>query len=124
MSNIRFYRCKVCGNIMAMLSKNGETKVCCRQNMTVVEPNMSNGEFEKQIPVVTRENGIIHVTVGATLHPMLPEHYIEMIAIDAGKKTETAYLAPGLEPRVDFADIGSGTVYEYCSVHGLWKTEF
>ncbi len=124
MANIKFYRCKVCGNIMVMLLKNGETKTCCEQNMTVVEPNTTEGTNEKHIPVVTKDNGIIHVTVGETLHPMLPEHYIEMITIDAGKKTEIAYLAPGLEPKVDFANIGSGTVYEYCSVHGLWKADF
>ena len=124
MPNIRFYRCDVCGNIMVMLLKKGDKKTCCEQYMTIVEPNTMDGTGEKHVPVVVRDKGIIHVMVGAVPHPMLPEHFIELIAIDAGKKTEIAYLAPGLEPKIDFADIGSGTVYEYCSVHGLWKIDF
>ena len=124
MPNIKFYRCSVCGNVMVILLKSHDSKVCCDQQMIPVEPKSTDGTDEKHVPVVSRENGIIHVAVGETLHPMLPEHYIEMVAIDAGKKTEVAYLAPGLEPKVDFADIGSGTVYEYCSVHGLWKADY
>jgi len=124
MPNIRFYRCDVCGNIMVMLLKKGDKKTCCEQYMTIVEPNTTDGAGEKHVPVVVRDKRIIHVMVGAVPHPMLPEHFIELMAIDAGKKTEIAYLAPGLEPKIDFADIGSGTVYEYCSVHGLWKTDF
>jgi superoxide reductase len=124
MPNIRFYRCNVCGNIMVMLVKKGEKKTCCEKVMTVVEPNTTDGADEKHIPVLKRENGIIHVTVGSIPHPMLPEHYIEMITIDAGAKTEIAYLAPGLEPKVDFADAGTGTIYEYCNIHGLWKIDF
>ena len=124
MPNIRFYRCDVCDNIMVMLLKQGDHKTCCEQYMTILEPNTTDGTYEKHIPVISRDNGIIHVAVGATLHPMLPEHYIEIITVDAGAKTEIAYLTPGMEPKADFTDNGSGTVYEYCNVHGLWKFDF
>ena len=124
MPNIRFYRCDVCDNILVMLLKKGNKKTCCGQFMTVLEPNSTDGADEIHIPVISRDNGDIHVKVGATPHPMLPEHYIEIITIDAADKTEIAYLAPGKEPKADFTDNGSGTVYEFCSVHGLWKFDF
>jgi superoxide reductase len=124
MPNIRFFRCDVCDNILVMLLKNEDHKTCCEQYMTVLKPNSTDGAGEKHIPVISRNNGSIHVVVGETQHPMLPEHYIEIITIDAAEKTEIAYLSPGSEPMADFTDNGSGTVYEYCNIHGLWKFDF
>ena len=55
---------------------------------------------------------------------MLPEHHIEWIVLDTGEKTEIVYLKPDMEPKTEFADISSGTVYGYCNLHGLWKADF
>jgi len=124
MQNIIFYRCNTCGNIMALLKNTSESRNCCEQNMTKLEPNTTDGAKEKHIPVVTKATGKLQVSVGSVLHPMLPEHYIELIALDSDKKTDIVYLAPGIDPKAEFADVESGTVYAYCNVHGLWKTEF
>lgn len=45
--------------------------------------NKVDASLEKHVPVVIKENGKIRVEVGSTLHPMLPEHYIEWIALVA-----------------------------------------
>lgn len=124
MPNIAFYRCKVCGNIMVLFLHGRVMRDCCDREMTKLEPNTTDGAKEKHLPVVTRENGSLHVDVGADLHPMMPEHYIEMIAMDTLNSTEVSYLKSGMEPKADFKDVGAGTVYEYCNVHGLWKVEF
>jgi Desulfoferrodoxin len=55
---------------------------------------------------------------------MLPEHHIEWIALVSGDKAELKFLKPGEEPKAEFAEVESGTVYEYCNLHGLWKAEF
>ena len=34
------------------------------------------------------------------------------------------YLKPGDKPEADFHLVEHGTVYAYCNLHGLWKTEF
>ena len=124
MSDIVFYRCEICGNIVALLKNGGGTLTCCGQAMTKLEPNTTDGAKEKHVPVITRENGKINVAVGSTLHPMLPEHHIEWIALVTGDKTEIVYLKPGMEPKAEFAEVKSGTVYEYCNLHGLWKADF
>jgi superoxide reductase len=54
---------------------------------------------------------------------MLPEHHIEWIALVTDEKVELVYLKPGMEPKAEFAEVSSGTVYEYCNLHGLWKAE-
>ena len=94
---------------------------CCEQAMTRLAPNTTDGAKEKHLPFITKENGKIKVTIGSTLHPMVPEHHIEWIAVDTGEKTEIVYLKPSMEPKAEFADASSGTVYEYCNLHGLWK---
>lgn len=124
MTKIDFYRCERCGNIVALLKKGGGTLACCGQAMTRLTANTSDGAHEKHVPVVTRENGKLRVQVGSVLHPMLPEHHIEWIALVSGERLEFHYLQPGEQPVAEFDDAKSGTVYEYCNLHGLWKADF
>ena len=124
MSNMIFYRCGVCGNIVTLLKNGGGTLVCCGQPMTKLEPNTTDGAKEKHVPVIAKENGKIKVAVGSILHPMLLEHHIEWIVMDTGEKTEIVYLKPGMEPKAEFAEVKAGRVYEYCNLHGLWKADF
>ena len=124
MSIIDFYRCEKCGNIVALIKKGGGTLTCCGQAMTKLEANSTDAAKEKHVPVVTKEDSKIKAAVGSTLHPMLPEHHIEWIALVADDKVELKYLKLGEEPKAEFAEVKSGAVYAYCNLHGLWKTEF
>ncbi len=124
MSNVTFYRCEVCGNMVAQIKNGGGTLTCCGQAMTKLEANSTDAAQEKHVPVVTRENGKLKVAVGSVLHPMVPEHHIEWIALATDDKVEIVYLKPGMEPVAEFNEVASGTVYEYCNLHGLWKTDF
>lgn len=124
MSNVKFYRCEVCGNIVALLKEGGGTLSCCEQEMTLLKANTSDGATEKHVPVVVKEDGEIKVSVGEVIHPSLPEHFIEWIALVTDDNIQLTYLTPGMIPVVEFPEVKSGTVYEYCNLHGLWKTEF
>lgn len=124
MSNLIIYRCEVCGNIVTLLKNGGGKLVCCGQAMTKLEPNTTDGANEKHVPVITNENGLMKVAVGSVLHPMLPEHFIEWIILTTGETTEIRYLKPGMEPKAEFTEVSSGTIYEYCNLHGLWKADF
>ncbi|HML48505.1 MAG TPA: desulfoferrodoxin FeS4 iron-binding domain-containing protein, partial [Clostridia bacterium] len=44
-----FYRCEVCGNMVALIKKGGGTLVCCGEDMTKLEANTSDGAKEKQL---------------------------------------------------------------------------
>jgi superoxide reductase len=124
MSNVNFYRCEHCGNIVAMINNGGGTLSCCGSAMTLLNPNTTDAVQEKHVPAVMKEDGKIKVTVGSVLHPSLPEHHIQWIALVADDKVQLTYLQPGMEPKAEFTEVASGTVYEYCNLHGLWKTEF
>ncbi|MBQ2650731.1 MAG: desulfoferrodoxin Dfx, partial [Clostridia bacterium] len=53
------------------------------------------------------------------------EHYIQWIAVETEKGIQLKKLNPGEKPTALFAlaDDKAIAVYEYCNLHGLWKTE-
>jgi superoxide reductase len=102
MSNVTFYRCELCGNIVAKVKDGGGTLTCCGQAMTKLEANSTDASQEKHVPVITKEGGKIKVTVGSVSHPMTAEHYIEWIALVSDHKTEIVYLQPGMAPKAEF----------------------
>jgi len=124
MKEFEIYRCKVCGNMVLLVKKGGGTLTCCGENMEKLEANKVDASLEKHVPVVIREDGRIRVEVGSTLHPMIPEHYIEWIALVSGDRVEFKYLEPGEDPIAEFEDAELGTVFEYCNIHGLWRKDF
>ena len=119
-----FYRCEHCGQIVAIVKKTGVPIVCCGKPMTEIVPGTTDASVEKHVPVYTVENGIVTVTVGSVEHPMLPEHYIEWIALKTTGGNQRKVLKPGDAPKACFA-ICEGdeveAVYAYCNLHSLWK---
>ena len=124
MFEVMFYRCNVCKNMVALLHNGGGTLSCCGQDMMKLKANSTDAAQEKHVPAITKENGKIKVAVGSTLHPMLEEHHIEWIALVSESKVEYRFLKPGMEPKAEFNEVDSGTIYEYCNLHGLWKADF
>jgi superoxide reductase len=124
MSKVIFYRCDECDNIIAQIKEGKGTLVCCDKAMKRLDANTTDAVQEKHVPDIKKEDGKIKVTIGSILHPTLPEHYIEWIALVTEDKVQLTYLQPGLEPKAEFEEVEHGTVYEYCNIHGLWKADF
>lgn len=122
-TNVAFYRCEVCGNIVSLINNGGGQLVCCGQPMKKLQANITDGAKEKHVPVATRKDGKIYVQVGSVNHPMTEEHYIQWIAVVSKNSTERISLVPGDEPKAVFVDKEDVEVYEYCNLHGLWKIE-
>jgi superoxide reductase len=118
---VEFYRCELCGNMVALMKNGGGTLVCCGQDMKKLNANTTDAAQEKHVPAISKADGKIEVAVGSTLHPMLAEHYIEWIALVTEDKVEIKFLKPGEEPKAAFNAVESGEIYEYCNLHGLWK---
>ena len=120
----KFYKCNHCGNVIEKVVDSKVPVVCCGEKMQELIPNTVDASGEKHVPVVTRlDDCRIKVEVGSVPHPMLPEHFIAFVYVE----TENGGI------RVDLKDepvaevyVGSSkpvAVYEYCNLHGLWKTE-
>lgn len=121
---VKYFICEHCGNIVEKIVDSGVPVVCCGQPMKEMIPGSVDAAVEKHVPVCTKEGNVIHVTVGSTEHPMLPEHYIEWIAVQTASGMQRKMLKPGEAPKADFC-ICDGeevqTVFAYCNIHGLWK---
>lgn len=120
----RYFRCKHCGNIIAMVQDKGVPIVCCGQKMTELVPGSSDGAAEKHVPVIEMDGNIVTVTVGEAVHPMLEVHFIEWISLQTKEGSQIKYLKPGEAPKAAFALCEGDELeaaYAYCNLHGLWK---
>lgn len=122
---MKFFICEHCGNIIEYVKSTGVPVMCCGQKMTELIPGTSDGAHEKHVPVVTINGDTVVVEVGSVEHPMVEAHYIQWIAIETTHGSQRIYLTPDDKPRAEFklAD-GEAFVaaYEYCNLHGLWKS--
>ena len=121
---MKFYRCEHCGNIITFVHSAGVPVMCCGQKMTELVPGTTDGAAEKHVPVVEVQGSTVQVKVGCVEHPMLPEHFIQFIAIETKHGSQIKYLQPGEKPQASFV-LADGdqlvAAYEYCNLHGLWK---
>ena len=123
--NTKFYICRTCGNIIQKIHDSRVPVMCCGKKMEALEPNTVEASGEKHLPVVTLEDGVVKVNVGAADHPMAEEHYIEWVYLQTENGGQRKDLKPGDEPNVTFSlhNDKAVAVYAYCNLHGLWKTE-
>ena len=120
----KFYRCRHCGNVIVKFVDSTVPVVCCGEKMEELTPNTSDGSGEKHVPFVTRLNDCrIKVQVGSVAHPMLPEHHISFIYVENDNGGIRIDLKDKPEAEICTCSGKPVAVYEYCNIHGLWKTE-
>ena len=91
-------------------------------------PNTTDGAMEKHVPAVEKtahgSGYSVSVKVGSVEHPMLPEHYISMIAAVDGDTVTMKFPKPGEKPELKtFCRSEKVEAYEICNLHGFWKGE-
>lgn len=121
---MKFYRCKHCGQIIAIVKKTGAPVMCCGEKMEEIIPGTVDASLEKHVPVIEVEEGKVKVMVGSVEHPMSEEHYIEWIAVQTTSGNQRKSLKPGDKPCACFHMCKKDevlAVYAYCNLHGLWK---
>lgn len=121
---MKFYKCKHCGQIVAIVKKTGVPLVCCGEKMEELVPGTVDASLEKHVPVVNVKGNLVEVSVGSVAHPMAPEHFIEWVSIQTKFGNQRKQLNPGDEPKVVFPLLDGDevlAVYAYCNLHSLWK---
>ncbi|MGN6710440.1 superoxide reductase [Anaerocolumna jejuensis DSM 15929] len=121
----RFFKCKHCGNIVTFFYESGAPLTCCGDKMEELVANTTEAATEKHLPVVEREGNTVTVCIGSVEHPMTEEHSIQWIYLETSKGLQARFLNPGEKPKAVFvlSDEEPVAAYEYCNLHGLWKTE-
>ena len=123
---VKFYICETCKNIITKIVDSKVPVVCCGKPMKELVPGAVDGALEKHVPAVTVDGKTVKVQIGEVIHPMLPEHYIQFIALETKQGYQIKTLKAGDEPKAEFV-LADGdeavAVYEYCNLHGLWVKE-
>lgn len=123
---MKYFICEHCGNIVEFVKETGVPVMCCGQKMTEMVPGTTDAALEKHVPVVTVDGDKVTVEVGSVEHPMVEEHYIQWIAIETTRGTQRVKLEYTDKPRAEFK-LAEGesfvAAYEYCNLHGLWKSD-
>ncbi len=120
----KFYRCAECGAILeAITPQCCDELYCCGHETQLMRANELSDLREKHMPIVTRCDKSLTVSVGGTLHPMSSEHSILWIEVKSKYRTRRVMLKKGDDPVVTFKiPINIPVkVYSYCNKHGLWK---
>ena len=120
----KFYKCNHCGNVFEKVVDSKVPVVCCGEKMQELIPNTVDASGEKHVPVVTRlDDCRIKVEVGSVAHPMTSEHHISFIYVETENGGIRVNLKDKPEAVVCVCSEKPIAVYEYCNLHGLWKTE-
>lgn len=120
----QIYKCSICGNVTEVLHTGVGQLVCCGQPMELlIEKNSDEGQ-EKHIPVITKTENGVTISIGSIPHPMEENHFIEWIEINTlDGKSGKKFLKPNEKPEAFFqtkSEIESARAY--CNIHGLWKS--
>lgn len=117
------YRCAKSGATFEVLTPGTEVE-CDGKPLELLVENTTDAAKEKHVPVIEKIEGGYKVTVGGVEHPMLENHYIQWIELQAGADIMRHELKPGEKPVAVFkTDAEHVTAREYCNLHGLWKSE-
>lgn len=120
---MKFYKCTMCGNIIAYAEHPGCDVMCCGKPMEEIVPGITDAAVEKHVPVVSKDGDTVKVSVGSVYHPMLEEHYIKWVALETVSGVQFKTLKPGTDPVVSFSLLPGEEVVScvaYCNLHGLW----
>ena len=120
----KFFICRHCGNIIALIRDRGVPIVCCGKKMQEIVPGSFEASHEKHIPVYEIQDHVVHVTVGSQEHPMTREHYIQWICLETEHGIQYAHLNPDDKPKAKFALCEGDevrAVYAFCNQHDLWR---
>lgn len=119
---LQIYKCEICGNIIQVLFGGAGSIVCCGEEMKLQHVQHDTNELgEKHNPKIEERDGKRYVHVKT--HPMINEHYIQLIQVQTRDKNEfyTKYFYPDETPELDITFFSDDmNAYEYCNIHHLW----
>ncbi len=123
--NQKFFICEHCKNLVGMIENKGVPLMCCGENMKELVPNTVDASMEKHVPVITKTNIGINVSIGSEEHPMTSEHNISFVYVETKLGGQRKCFPLGSKAVAEFAfiDDEAVAVYAYCNLHGLWKKE-
>ena len=120
---MKLLKCKHCGLVLELIYNHQDP---CLERFEEIYPNSTSASTEKHEPVAHVDQGILKVRVASVPNPMEDEHCITSIFVVYDQYVLRKNLTSNDIPEATFYIgnyHGKVSIYEYCNLHGLWKTE-
>lgn len=125
-TELKYFVCEHCRNVVELVHDAGVPIICCGEKMVEMKANTADAAQEKHLPVFeVKENEVI-VTISSIAHPMEEAHHIAWVSLVTEQGTQRKELDPTGSVTVKFPLLPGDkvvSVYAYCNLHGLWRTE-
>lgn len=112
MKKSKYYVCKTCGNII--VSTGDISALCCDKKMT--EETAQKAMDSDKLCVEEVESDW-YITSN---HSMVKDHYISFVSFATGSKLQIVKQYPEWDLQVRFPKREHGTLFWYCTKHGLF----
>ena len=112
MKHSKYYVCPVCGNFV--LSTGDAEISCCGKKLMPLETQKAE-ENEKLCVQTIEDEWFI-----TSDHPMEKGHYLSFLVFATGDKIQIIKQYPEWQLQVRIPKHGFGTLYWYCTSHGLF----
>ena len=122
-NNLVIKKCLKCNSMIEVIvpcTCKDCAHMCCGEPMQTMQANNKEFSFEKHMPEYEVKDNKIIVKVN---HVMEEKHFIEWIAVKSKEGKQVVFLDHTKTPEVVFYYVKDSTIYSYCNLHGLWKTE-
>lgn len=113
MKQLALYVCPVCHNLITATAKADIS--CCDQALTPLRPAQAD---EHHLLAATPVEDELYVTAG---HEMSKDHHLSFVAYVTGDRFLMMKLYPEWDMQVRLPKLGRGTLYFYCTRHGLFS---
>lgn len=112
MKKSKYYVCKTCGNIV--ISTGDVSVLCCDKKMTEEIPQKAMDSDKLCVEEVENDWYI------TSNHSMIKDHYISFVAFATGSKLQIVKQYPEWDLQVRLQKREHGTLFWYCTKHGLF----
>ncbi len=117
MKHIKFYVCKNCNNILS--STSNADIYCCGRRLDSLISNKNDENHRVNIDEIIDEIEYEYYII--INHEMKKSHYVSFIAYVTYDKVLITKLYPEQDAELRIPRIQHGTLYVYCSEHGLFE---
>lgn len=112
MKKSKYYVCKTCGNIIV---STGNASVMCCDKKLMEEIAQKASDSDKLFVEEVESDWYI-----TCKHSMIKDHYISFVAFATGSKLQIVKQYPEWDLQVRFQKREHGTLFWYCTNHGLF----
>ena len=113
MKQLAFYVCPACHNLITATAKANIS--CCGQTLTPLRATQAD---EHHLQAVVPVEDELYVTAG---HEMSKDHHLSFVSYVTNDRFLIVKLYPEWDMQVRLPKLGRGTLYCYCTRHGLFS---